>query len=1293
MEFLTRLFDTSDFPARWDCGHWTPGHGRLHVLSDLGVWSAYFAIPLVFGYFLARRKDLPFRSIVLLFAAFILLCGLTHLMEAVIFWWPAYRVAGVLKLATAVVSWATVLALVRVAPSILAMRSPGELEREIAARKEAERRLEGANEELERRVAERTAELTAANERLRESEGRFRLAAEAVNGLIYDYDVAAGTVWRSSGLKGLVGYAPDEAEPTPDWWFRLAHPDDVRGGERQAADLYAGSAATFDAEYRVRHRDGHSVHVWERGQVVRGADGRPVRVVGSTVDVTARKEREAAVARANRRLGESVALLDTFLSAAPVGLTFLDPDFRFVRINPVLAALNGRPVEAHLGRAVAEVLPQLWPAVEGFLRRVRETGEPVVGVEVLGPIPGRGIEDGVWEASYYPVRAGDALLGYGIVVQDVTDRKRAEREMTGLVRRLTTLVDNTPLGVVEWDADFRIARWSGQAEKVFGWTAAEVVGRRIDAVPLTYEADRPKVEAAMARLADPANPFVVSRNRNNTKSGGVVACEWYNSVLHDEAGRMVAILSLVLDVTERERAEEELRASEQRFQRFMDNGPTTAFIKDGEGRYVYVNRLLEEKFHRPAAEWVGRTDADLFPAAEAEQYRANDRAVLESGTTVMAEEPMDAGDGTHHYLSFKFPIEGRDGRRLVGGMALDITERKRAEQDAEEGRRILDGIMRHAPEGITVADAPDATIRMVSRYGLELVGRPAESVVGIPDATHPERWGLCHPDTGRLARPDELPLARAVRRGEVVTNEEWAICRPDGTRVPILCNAGPIRGVDGEVVGGVVAWRDITDRKEAEGRLRASEERFRLVAAAANDGFWDYDLSAGRVWWNDAYDRLYGPRPADTGGSTDWWAERLHPDDRDRVVASFRQAVGGDAERWVAEYRFRKADGSYAYVMDRGLVSRDATGKAVRMAGSMLDLTRLKEAEAALREQDRRKDEFLATLAHELRNPLAPIRTAIQILTVKGSPDPDARRMRDMIERQVNHMVRLVDDLLDVSRISRGKIELHKARVRLAEVVQNAVETSGPTVEAGKHRLTVTACLPGAAGRRGGRGAADAGGGQPAEQRRQVHPGRGPHLRRRGPGRAGGGDPGPGLRAGYPCRHAGPGVRDVHAGQPALGPVAGRAGDRADAGAAAGGNARRDGRGPQRGRRQGGRVRCPPAACGPAAPGGRRAGRPARGGSRVLAPRPRRGRQRGRRREPRHAAGDRRPRSRHRPRRPDRAGAGGGVPAGRDAARPGNAGDGRVRDGAPGTGNARGAETGLGGPDRVGPRRRPSPNE
>jgi PAS domain S-box-containing protein len=245
---------------------------------------------------------------------------------------------------------------------------------------------------------------------------------------------------------------------------------------------------------------------------------------------------------------------------------------------------------------------------------------------------------------------------------------------------------------------------------------------------------------------------------------------------------------------------------------------------------------------------------------------------------------------------------------------------------------------------------------------------------------------------------------------------------------------------------------DIDDRKRAEAALVESESRFRTLADNMAQLAWMADAGGKLFWLNEQWTAYTGLSVADTiaGG----WRTVHHPEHADRVLAKLSRAMRA-GESWEDLFPLRDRHGEFRWFLSRAVPLRDGSGQVYRWFGTATDITVQREAENALREMDRRKDEFLAILAHELRNPLAPLRNAVEILRYNGVEPARAEWARDVMMRQIAHMTRLVDDLIDVSRVTRGTIELKREQTDVATVVQRAIETSRPLIDAAGLALEV----------------------------------------------------------------------------------------------------------------------------------------------------------------------------------------------------------------------------------------------
>jgi PAS domain S-box-containing protein len=452
-------------------------------------------------------------------------------------------------------------------------------------------------------------------------------------------------------------------------------------------------------------------------------------------------------------------------------------------------------------------------------------------------------------------------------------------------------------------------------------------------------------------------------------------------------------------------------------------------------------------------------DLDALLKLSITDLRAPDTRPAVPGQLAAADESGLAFETVHRRKDGStFPVEvssrGADvgGERLVMSIIRDVTERRKAVDAVRESEARFRALMEQSPLSTQVL-APDGRTLRVNRAWEELWGVRLDQIAG---------YNLL--EDRQLTAKGVMPYIRRGFAGEAVAipaieydpNETIPnVTRRSDPRRWVSAVIYPLKDERGRIREVVLIHEDITPRRRAEEALARSRETLELAQDAARAGTFEWNIQTGEVTWSASEERLYGLPPGGFGGRYESWRQAVHPDDRDRAEAEVRAAAAGGTPL-DTEFRIVRPDGEMRWVAARGRVFPGPDGRPERMVGINIDITERKAAEEALKEADRRKDEFLATLAHELRNPLAPIRNALKILQLAGGDPTAADSARAIMERQVGQMVRLIDDLLDVSRITRNRVVLRRGPVPLAEVVDLALEHSRPALEAGGHSLTVS---------------------------------------------------------------------------------------------------------------------------------------------------------------------------------------------------------------------------------------------
>ena len=641
------------------------------------------------------------------------------------------------------------------------------------------------------------------------------------------------------------------------------------------------------------------------------------------------------------------------------------------------------------------------------------------------------------------------LFTCSIIVALGEAMRRAQRHAEEERRRVRVTLTSIGDAVITTDAEGRITLLNRVAETLTGWTNEEAAGQPLPAVFRIVE------EKTMRTVEDPVSRVMASGSivglGNHTvliaRDGTELPIDDSAAPIRDARGQIAGVVLVFRDASESRSIETALRQQVSLFEESRE----AVFGWRFRGPIIFWNRGAERLYGYTKQEAIGRVPDILLATVFPQGSRSAFEADFERSGEFTGELVHTGKDGRPITVESHIQLMNEGGERPFAlQTSRDVTERKQVEKALVENERRFRHMADAAPVMIWVSGT-DKLCTWFNKPWLDFVGRPLEKELGNgwAENVHSDDFDRC------------LATYTSAFDARQPFSMEYRLRRHDGEYRWLLDNGVPLHGGAAVFTGYIGSCLDITERKEAEERLREAEERARTVVENVVDGIITIDSVGTIQSFNPAAEGLFGYEAREViGRNVRTLMPEPHRSAHDGYIANYlttgRAKIIGSGR----EVEGLRKDGS-AFPMDLA-VSEFRLHERRYFTGIVRDITERRLLEQRLRERaeqlavvERRKDEFLATLAHELRNPLAPIHNAVQVLMMTGLRDPELKWSREVIDRHVRHMARLLDDLLDVSRITHGKLALRKERIRLAAVIQSAIETSRPLVESQRHELVV----------------------------------------------------------------------------------------------------------------------------------------------------------------------------------------------------------------------------------------------
>lgn len=711
------------------------------------------------------------------------------------------------------------------------------------------------------------------------------------------------------------------------------------------------------------------------------------------------QKRQESTVRERALRQQQLAEIETIYQSAPIGLSVLDTNLRFVRINQRLAEMNGIAVEDHIGRTVWELLPDLADAAEQLLHPILATGEPVLNVEITGETPAQPGVQRTWVESFLPLKDGDRIIGISTVCEEITERKRIEAnrqqaeddlrqakaeletrvaERTAELSQINASLQQSELtlrsffnstsmmmGIVELhDGDILHISDNWAAAEFHGTTPAAMANQLASSLGISPDVIQQWI-AYYCQSEQEQAP--VRFDYRQTHAGQRRWLSGSVCLIASSPTGYPRFSYILEDITERKLAESALQESQEQFQSFMDYSPLVAWITDAKGDLQFVNRSFQDLMQRPEVELLHHNIVDLFPAENAHKQQANNDYVIQTQQVFEGIEYAPRRDDTLGiFLVYKFPIRRAAGQIVAGGMAIDITDRQLAEDQLARSEEQLRLALDFTHIGAWDWNLQTGTVSW-SRNHFHLLGlEPA-----VTDDLYKLWRNAVHPDD--LNRVEHT-LWMALNQHQDY-EAEYRVLHPDGTVHWLVAKGHGIYDEAGAPIRMLGVILDVSDRKQAEHILDLQAVITRNMA----EGICLARVSDGViVYVNPKFEQMFGYDPGELSGQhvsiVNYGAEETMLEEINQAI----QATALQQDEVIREVQHVRKDGTLFWCNVTTSVFEHPDYGQVLVAVQQ-DITERKQTQEQIRASLREKEVLLKEVHHRVKNNLGIVSSLLQM--------------------------------------------------------------------------------------------------------------------------------------------------------------------------------------------------------------------------------------------------------------------------------------------------------------------------